>query len=231
MSEQNGGGASAPSQHIALAVRCYQSTVHVPFMNACLDSQLAFASKGIPFSVLARCGDCHHDDAMNALFKDFLEGPYTDFVSIDSDEAWKAQDLLRVCSYDRDIVGAAIPKKQAKEEYAVQIAGDEICSDRDGLVECHALGSGFIRFRRSVVQAMWDASEEYEEPITGKPLRMMWYRSGGRQRWGADFLFCLRAKELGFKVYVDPNVTIDHIGRNVWTGNLLDYWGRINGTG
>ena len=219
----------ALDQHIALAVRCYQWTVGVPFMNSALESQLAFASKGVPFSVLARCGDCHNDDAMNALFKDFLDGPYTDFVSIDADEGWRADDLLRICGHDRDIVGAAYVKKQEKEEYTIQIASDEIHTDADGLVEAHALGSGFIRFRREVVQAMWDAAEEYEEPVTGRVLKMMWFRAPGRMRWGADFYFCLRAKELGFKVYVDPDVTIQHYGRKEWSGNLLDYWRRANG--
>lgn len=229
MTSQEGEGATAPSRHVAIAVRCYQSTVTIPFLNSALDSQLLFASRGVPLSVMARCGDCHHDDAMNALFLDFLSGPYTDFVSIDSDEGWKAEDLWRICNHDRDIVGAAIPKKQDKEEYTLQIEAPEIWSDAEGLVECHCLGSGFIRFRRNVVQAMWDESEEYEEPVTGRTLRMMWFRSHGRRRWGADFWFCLRAKELGFKVFVDPNVTIEHVGRHMWRGNLLDYWSRLNG--
>lgn len=224
---KTGEGASAPSQHIMLAVRCYDSTVHVPFMHAALDSQLALAAKGIPLSVVARCGDCHLDDAMNALFADFLEGPYTDLVSIDADQGWKAADLVRLCGYDRDIVGAAILKKQDREEFNVQIAGDEIWSDREGLVEAHALGSGMIRYRRNVIQAIWDASEEYEAPTGERKLRMIWHRQNRNgRRWGADYNFCLKAHDHGFKIYVDPAISVDHIGRKVWTGDLADYWRR-----
>lgn len=202
-------------------------TVHVPFMNSALSSQMLFAGKGIPLSVVSRCGDCHHDDAMHALFRDFLDGPYTDIVSMDSDQGWKAHDLLRLCQYDRDIVGVAIVKKQEKEAYGVQLKDEEIWTDRDGLVECHALGSGFLRIRRAVVQAVWDASEEYQSPVLGQTMRMMWQRENRHgRRWGADFNFCLAARDLGFRIYVDPAVSVDHVGRKVWSGSLADYWKR-----
>jgi hypothetical protein len=36
---------------------------------------------------------------------------------------------------------------------------------------------------------------------------------------GEDFLFCDRARELGFEVWVDPTITLGHMGVQEYVGN------------
>jgi hypothetical protein len=36
---------------------------------------------------------------------------------------------------------------------------------------------------------------------------------------GEDFLFCDRARELGFDVWIDPTISLGHMGVQEYTGN------------
>jgi hypothetical protein len=36
---------------------------------------------------------------------------------------------------------------------------------------------------------------------------------------GEDFLFCDRARELGFDVWIDPSISLGHMGVQEYTGN------------
>jgi hypothetical protein len=43
------------------------------------------------------------------------------------------------------------------------------------------------------------------------------------QFWGEDLLFCKKWKDIGGHIWIDPNVTVEHIGRKSWQGNFLTF--------
>jgi hypothetical protein len=220
------GGGVIPAPHVFLGVPTYDGKVHVQFLRAVLETQLACLAAGIDLSIKTLSGNCHVDDAQNALIAEFLRTDCTDLFIIGSDQGWRAADFVRLCQHDRDIVAGAVIKKQEPETYTLLLDKDEIWSDREGLVEAHTIGSGFLRVRRRVLETL--ARESRSHCIPGREPEYViferWTKDG--RRWSGDNVFCLKAKAAGFKIYIDPDVWSEHVGSKVWTGNVLEYWKR-----
>ena len=43
------------------------------------------------------------------------------------------------------------------------------------------------------------------------------------QFWGEDLVFCKKWVALGERIWIDPNVTMSHIGRKTWNGNFCEF--------
>ena len=43
------------------------------------------------------------------------------------------------------------------------------------------------------------------------------------QFWGEDLIFCKKWVALGEKMWLDPNVTVSHVGRKAWSGNFVEF--------
>ena len=43
------------------------------------------------------------------------------------------------------------------------------------------------------------------------------------QFWGEDLIFCKKWTALGEHIWLDPNVTVEHIGRKSWSGNFMHH--------
>lgn len=220
----NVAGGSNPPQHVFIGVPCYDWKVHVQFMASMLDTFAACLKAGIAVTVRTLSGNCHVDDAQNELVAEFLKTDCTDMVIIGSDQGWRAGDFVRMCQYDRDIVAGAVCKKQKDEAYTILLDQPEIRTDREGLVEAYTVGSGFLRMRRNVLETLAEKAVKHDN---GVPLIFERIVRGGR-RWSGDNVVCLKARDAGFKIWVDPDMDFEHVGQKVWTGNLKDYWVRVN---
>jgi len=182
---------------------------------------LVEAGYGVELGLLA--GECHVDDARNRLVREFLNGTCTDLVFIDADIGFIPDDLLRLLSHDRDVVGGTYPMKQAIEQFPVRLKGGEIWSDKDGLIEVDGLPTGFLRVRRNVLERLAADSLEYQ--IKGgedtQTTRLIFERliiDGGRV--SGDYAFCHKWKQAGGRIWCDPEADLGHVGDKTWTGTL-----------
>ena len=107
----------------------------------------------------------------------------------------------------------------------------------DSLIEVKHLGTGFLRIRREVFESIiaqcgdriaFDyASEEegfagrtgYEFFPIGPDIRYP-VGSGARQYLSEDWAFCELARACGFKLHVDPRISLTHSGTHDFTGDL-----------
>jgi GT2 family glycosyltransferase len=126
--------------------------------------------------------------------------------------------MIQMADYDKDIIGGLcfgflkemiIPfcmklNKQGTYDMA------EIAI-KSGVQECDAIGSGNMMIARRVL-------EDIPHPFRNE------YDSEGIKRRGLDFNFCKRAKEKGYKVWVDTDLLCSHFTR----ANLKDIWLTIN---
>jgi predicted O-methyltransferase YrrM len=176
-------------------------------------------------------GDCHVDDARNRLVNEFLKSSCTDLVFIDADVGFQTADLIRLLSYDRDVVGGIYPKRGDIEEYPVMYVGGEIWSDKDGLIEVAGLPAGFLRIRRNVLETLArDAAEYCVKGDSTEKIKQVFERSIiNGARYSSDNYFCVKWRELGGKIYVDPNCYLEHRGHKIWVGTFGSYLRNING--
>lgn len=186
---------------------------------------------GFNVTLCNEAGNCHVDDGRNSLVRQFLLSDCTDLVFIDADVGFRSEDLLKLVSVDRDIVAGVYPKKQSPEDFPVLTLGGELWADKDGLVEVEGVPTGFLRIRRCVLETLAEQAVSFiGQAGESDPYHVIFERivSGGRRRSG-DYAFCYKAREAGYRIYVDPEMEFSHTGTNTWSGSLGAYWKREHG--
>jgi hypothetical protein len=143
--------------------------------------------------------------ALNArdLISDRTGKPYTHFLWLDDDQTFNP-DLLCYLGRngDKDMVsalyfsrepGLPMPVAYLKSEEGDKYRHDQLIDPPQTVIEVDAVGFGACLMRREVIEGT-------EGP---------WFRFDG---CGEDIYFCVKAKEAGFKVWLDGSYRIGHIG-------------------
>ncbi len=151
--------------------------------------------------------------ARNSLAQQAADGGYSHMLFIDSDMVFNADALNVLLYHDKDIVSGSIFSRVAPykpcfyEKLRLGEAGEVISEHvktlRDGLQEVEGAGTAFLLIKTDVIKAIY---EKYHcgpfQPIYG---------------YGEDLSFCLRARGCGYKIFVDNDLTIGHIGKTIVT--------------
>lgn len=145
------------------------------------------------------------DDARNAVVRAFLRETTCDrLLMIDSDISFVPADIARLEADKLDIVtGVYYNLFDGQIKPVLTLIEDEVKSESDEpLLEVVACGGGFLMMTRRMLEKMLG---EYGEPCP-------WFAEpiDGPIHWGEDVTFCLRARELGYKVIADLRVQVSH---------------------
>lgn len=193
-------------------------------------------------------GDAFISKARNGLVQSFIESWKTDYpadvlVFIDDDQAWDEQSFLRIIQAPHEFIGVAIPKKmdaaandpQTFNNVALDTDAQGNCYVDNGFLRGTQIGSGMIALKRACIEKMIAAYPQRYSPGDGgaHPLhynlfesKIIWDAKDPMitgQFWGEDLIFCQKWCALGEKMWLDPNVTVEHIGRKSWTGNFMQH--------
>lgn len=212
-----------------LGVPARSGTVELATLYAAMDSFTALLARGDVLVVQGMPGLPSVEMACNVLVAMFLDSDCTDLVLMGDDQGWDGTEFAKLCAYDADIVGVGVIMKGETERYTCILDADEIQADANGLVEVFTVGSGYLRIRRNVLEHMANASEWYHCAQRVKTVpRIFERRVIDGVEWSEDNTFCLKAKELGYKILVDPEMHTEHIGKKSWHGHMGDYWRACN---
>lgn len=86
----------------------------------------------------------------------------------------------------------------------------------ESLFECEGIGFGCVLMRTEIFVAVFNKFGNPFTPLVGV---------------GEDLSFCWRARELGYKVHVDPHILLGHVGYQLVTKQFYDvYKGKLNVT-
>ena len=128
---------------------------------------------------------------------------------IDSDMTFPQDMVQRLLKHDVDIVAANCARRRMPTGPTAQNYDENgvrqlvyTMPDSTGLEEVGSIGTGIMLIKKEVFQNM-------SEPWFDMPWQV-----GKRGYMGEDVFFCKKAQELGFKVYIDHDVSkeIGHIG-------------------
>lgn len=183
---------------------------------------------GTSFQVLFAPGCSLITMARNSICRDFLASKSDRLVFVDSDIAWDVGSLLKLASYPVDIVGGAYRYKSKEEKYPVYFQPDEkggISTNEMGLVEVDALPGGFLCISRGALERIKAARPERSYLWNGQEFYAYFenqFQSG--YMVGEDIGFCLFAKGLGEKIYLDPALRLTHVdGSQEYPGRIEDW--------
>lgn len=129
---------------------------------------------------------------------------------LDSDQMFKPTLMIDFVSSEKDIVTGVIPMRRPPYIPCVyKIKDDElkqVTELGDRLFEVDGCGFGAVFMKTEILQKCFDKYKTCFQPIYG---------------YGEDLSFCLRVKELGYKIYADPRIDIGHIAKTVITKNMF----------
>lgn len=129
---------------------------------------------------------------------------------LDSDQMFKPTLMIDFVSSEKDMVTGVIPMRRPPYTPCVyKVKDDElkqVTDLGDRLFEVDGCGFGAVFMKTEILQKCFDKYKTCFQPIYG---------------YGEDLSFCLRVKELGYKIYADPRIDIGHIAKTVITKNMF----------
>ncbi len=129
--------------------------------------------------------------------------------------------------------------------------GVELHANEHGLYEMPKVATGFMRLRRAVVEALYkrehdrgrcsrpgdELGDMRRSPLPvariverGFPKELGLEEVAGNDLYtSGDYVLSLKARSLGFKCWVDPDMDFDHAGEKVWSGHFGNLYRQRNG--
>jgi hypothetical protein len=180
----------------------------------------------IPFEVQLQVGNSLVTHARSKIAHTFLKSDKSLLFWVDSDIEWQAKDFIRLCALatKMDVVGGAYPAKQDPIVFFLDpSSGGEIASNEYGCLKVGGWGMGFTVMNRRVIEAVAERSPKLKFNGSNEPMAHIFRcdEIDGYAR-GEDMAFFADIKDLGFEAFLDPSVTLGHIGSKTYTASIAD---------
>lgn len=201
--------------------------------NRCLHNTLSLLrSYGINHGVTEGLGSSHVGKAREFVLWAAMantKSPFTHLMWIDDDMGWDSKDVIKLITYDRDIVAAVGIRKSEEKKFCFNSLDGAVVED--GLLEVKDVGFAFVLMKRKVIDILCASYPELQYK-TGDGSRQfaLFYdlldRSNPNElpeRLGEDLSFCRRWRKIGGQVFVDPSIELIHSGRYEYRGRLSDH--------
>jgi choline kinase len=208
---------------VLIGTPSYDGRIDVWFANSLISTVKESIEKDIHVHAIYTSYDSLVQRARNSLVKLALDGGYDDLFFIDSDVEWETDWFFNLLDRPEPIVGGALVKKTEKEGYTIKLTDKELKYSQDKkIIEVDGVGTGFLKVSRFALEKLWDASDEYQSE--GETHRMVFdIKVENGDLISEDFVLCNKWKNLGYKVWVDPTITCNHIGIKKFKGNFKKY--------
>lgn len=146
---------------------------------------------------------------------------------LDADVAFQPEDVLKLYSYQKAIVSAAYPMKTIPLRYCYELYNPvKLCGN---LVKIGGIGMGFVMIHRNVFEEL---NKHYSElkyfpglnnsnyPITEKEYHNSYHYFAEMNKegkyLGEDMSFFHRVNDIGYEVWLDTTIDLQHIGSHVF---------------
>ena len=219
-------------RRVLIGTPSYDGRIDVWFANSLIATVKEAEKKGIFVHAIYTSYDSLIQRARNSLVKLALDGKYDDIFFIDSDTEWEPEWFFRLLERPEPVVGGALIKKTDREGYTVKLLDKQLKFSEDGkLIQADGVGTGFLKVSRFALEKLWLASDPYTSE--GEEHRMVFdIKVENGDLISEDYVLCNKWKNLGYKVWLDPTITCNHIGIKKFKGDLnkfLDKQGYVRG--
>lgn len=216
------------TRKVLIGTPCYSGSVDVWYANSLVNTIKLAIDKDIDIIPMWVSFDALLQRARNDTIHIALETECDDIIWIDSDIEWKPEWIFRLLEYPVDVVGGTYRKKGSKEEYVFRRLGKPTYNHM-GLQEVDGLGTGFVRLNRKAMQYLWDVSKPYIDPKDNKERRMIFdVVIENNQMISEDIHAFNKLKAGNFSIYLDPDMTCNHIGPYKFEGDFRKWEQSIN---
>jgi choline kinase len=208
---------------VLIGTPSYDGRIDVWFANSLVQTVKMAEKKGIFVHAIYTSYDSLVQRARNSLIKLAIDGKYDDLFFIDSDTEWEPEWFFNLLERPEPIVGGALIKKTEKEGYTVKLLDKKLKHSEDKkLLEVDGVGTGFMKVSKFAFDKLWLASDPYTSE--GEQHRMVFdIKVENGDLISEDYVLCNKWKSLGYKVWLDPTITCNHIGIKKFKGNFKKF--------
>lgn len=213
------------NKQIIIATPCAYGQMAMEYVSSLVETIRLTESLGISIYPLFIGNDALIQRCRNDLVKMAYESKVDAMVFIDADMEWNPQWVIDLVNRDEDVVGGTARKKTDDAElYACKILDTTIHDN--GLIKCAGIGTGFLKLSAKAISALWEVSEAYNTK-RGECRMVFEVRVVDADLWSEDIFMCTKLSQAGLDVWVDPNMTCNHIGTKKYQGNLAGFINRL----
>jgi len=209
-------------QHVNVVICTPGHSLMSAYVYSLLETVQELSSKGITYAFsnhyASHVGDAREITVNGGKENDILETrpfkgeiTYDKLIWIDSDIAWSAADFMKLYESDKDIIsGAYLLANGDVTAYPEKLGGplkhDQVLKMTDP-IKVHGIGFGFVAIKQGVFEKLtrpWFQSVEVtmKDAETGKEYTF--------PIMGEDIAWCERVHNLGFDIWFDPTVRVQH---------------------
>jgi hypothetical protein len=166
--------------------------------------------------------------ARNALVHEFLKTDCTELLFIDADVVVTPDDIMRLMaqSGDKDITAGAYPRRAKDAKFFADVYYDDNgdLEFEGSLMRVKRAPTGFMLIQRHVIEKLVEAHPEWMyEKSPGEQMSAVFdFAIVNGKYVGEDYLFCDRATQMGFKIYIDVDISLPHVGQEVFERNFRE---------
>jgi len=200
-----------------VATPAFNGKVNIQYSLALNDTVLLLKENNIQvMTLLSKSGSllCAERNRLTAAF---LKTDCTHILCIDSDLGWNPSVVLELLKIDKDFIAGVYPCRGENVFLFRPVYNENKSIKNDGrFIEMESIPAGFMLIKREVIEKMIADTPELAYCPKDKPDEaahgLFETKILNGEFWGEDFIFCQRARESGFKIYVDPMIEFDHDG-------------------
>ena len=169
--------------------------------------------------------------ARNQSIADALKNhpDFSHLLLVDSDMTFGEDALDRLLAHQKDIVSGtcvkrvdpAVPVAKIWSERYQNYAELRDWPDETGLIEVDAVGAAFLLLTRKVILDLAEAYHPKEFRESGNGWWFSYRKNVNGGELGEDVSMCWAAARLGFRIWLDTDLQIGHLGKYVYT---LEDW-------
>lgn len=210
-------------RRVLIATPSYDGKLDAWYCDSLVRTIKQASSRNISIDPVYLSYDALIQRARNRLFKIAHTQNYDDIFFIDSDIEWNPDWVFSILERPEPIVGAALIKKSEKELYTVRMLSEKLSYSQDKrLIEVDGVGTGFLKISKFAIDKLWEVAEPYKYEDEDHRMVFSTEIKDG-EFLGEDYYMCKKWQSLGYKTWIDPNYTCNHIGHKKYTGNIKEY--------
>jgi hypothetical protein len=227
---QNEKSYDLAGRSVFIALPAYDFKVSLKLATSLAKFATRAQRHGIDIQIGSICGCSVVSRARNLLAQEMLDSDCTDLMFIDSDINFEAEDVFRLMAWTSDPkkgIVAGVPRtRSTTKTYIATMDYDEddkLTMNGMGLVRAKRVATAFMMVRRDVFETLDAAHPEwrYYDDRSNRTVPCLFDFMLTEEGYiGEDYLFCDRAREVGFEVWIDPTIKLGHMGVQEYDGDF-----------
>jgi hypothetical protein len=214
--------------HLCIGMPCYGGMMCTTTSTSLIRFILLATKINLMWSLETMTNESLVQRGRNSLMAKMASNPdVTHFMFIDADIEFEPESIIRMLMTEKDIVSGAYPKKCLPIAYNINL--EENTTVQGPLYTVDTAATGFLMYKRKVWQDLVDKHPQwkYKDDIgLGKQYEPYLYSvfdcyiDHNGHYLSEDWAFCRRAKGLGYQIWVDSRVSLNHTGNYTFNGNV-----------